>query len=227
MTQRICYVKRDRICSFQYSLPDLLFAGLVIAAFFGWVARWWEHKRAERRSIAQIERCGGTVDYVWEGNVQLRGPAWLRSILGDDFLTDVRFLELRPDRKTYLARVTRRHPTYRQRRATDILLARAPAGTVSLDDGLAVAVRFNGLEALSLGYTPCKDIHIARLRAMRHLRWLELWDTDITDAAVPLLQELPFLEHLEIQGTNVSEAGVRRLRLALPNCNIVSGPSER
>jgi hypothetical protein len=56
---------------------------------------------------------------------------------------------------------------------------------------------------------------------MPHLEWLELYDTQITDAGLETLKGLKHLRRLDIRKTKVTSAGVEDLHRALPGAEIV------
>ena len=56
--------------------------------------------------------------------------------------------------------------------------------------------------------------------AFRAIRWLNLHDTQISDASLPLLMQRTDLLLLDLNDTNVSEGGVEQLKAALPDCSV-------
>ena len=64
------------------------------------------------------------------------------------------------------------------------------------------------------------DEGLRRVVNLTRLKWLWLSNTNITDAGLEHLSKVPSLEHVDLRKTPVTEEGVRRLRTALPRCNI-------
>jgi len=58
------------------------------------------------------------------------------------------------------------------------------------------------------------------LAQLSSLEVLNLSNTSVDDVAVDSLVRLRHLGHLDILGTQISEAGLARLRRALPDCRI-------
>jgi serine/threonine protein kinase len=88
--------------------------------------------------------------------------------------------------------------------------------------GLAALEGLKDLTQLDLSGTAITDAAIAKLKGLRSLTTLILYDNaDLTDAAIPDLKQLTGLKNLDLQNTKISRGGVAELRAALPNCKIV------
>ncbi len=61
---------------------------------------------------------------------------------------------------------------------------------------------------------------LVRLPAMRRVQSLTLEGTSVTDAGLKCLARLHGLHTVDLRNTQVTAEGARRLRLALPNCEI-------
>lgn len=71
-----------------------------------------------------------------------------------------------------------------------------------------------------------KSDQLAPLKNFPKLASLNLrFNSDITDEAIVHLQELKKLAHLSLEGTGITEAGLARLRAALPDCEILPKPT--
>ena len=116
--------------------------------------------------------------------------------------------------------------------------------------GLETLSRLPKLDTLYLRDSPVTDKGLEGLKGLTHLKWIELknvpitgsglvhfkkldrleslWlqQSPVTDAGLRYLEGL-HLQHLEIEGTDITDAGVRRLRQALPGCNIDWHPKRK
>ncbi len=77
------------------------------------------------------------------------------------------------------------------------------------------------LEYLNATGTAIGDQQIELLGRITSLRSLRLAETGITDASVPHLDNLRLLRQLDVRKTNVTATGAKRLRAALPRCEVV------
>ena len=57
-------------------------------------------------------------------------------------------------------------------------------------------------------------------RGLADLRRLSLRGTQVTDAGLIHLKDLPNLQFLDLAGTQVTEAGVSNLKEAVPRCKV-------
>ena len=71
---------------------------------------------------------------------------------------------------------------------------------------------------LSVAHLTAADFK--HLQEMTKLKWLKLGGTQVTDAVLDNLKGLPQLEDLFVTSTSVTDAGVKKLRQALPHCKI-------
>ncbi len=93
--------------------------------------------------------------------------------------------------------------------------------TVVSDKGLAYLKGLPALESLYLDATRVTDAGLPGLTKLRGLRELHLSRNKITDVGADQLTQLHKLELLNLSNTNVSEESVKRLRAALPKCQIM------
>lgn len=93
------------------------------------------------------------------------------------------------------------------------------------------AISFKGIDALrglkslsslNLNFTHCSDVEVIAIANLSSLEVLSLRGCPITDASVADLVKLKSLKQLIVVETSISESGLGRLRLGLPNCEIVS-----
>ena len=79
---------------------------------------------------------------------------------------------------------------------------------------------FDQIFAINLAGTEVSDAEIAQFSRLTHLRQLFLVGTNVTDAGLPYLAGLKELSYIALDNTKVTEDGVRKLRKALPGCDI-------
>ena len=87
------------------------------------------------------------------------------------------------------------------------------------DGGLAHVARLKNLKSLALAFTNVTDGGIDHILQLKELKHLYLLSTDVTDAGLARLTALEHLENLVV-GPHVTAAGIRALRVAMPNCLI-------
>jgi Leucine-rich repeat (LRR) protein len=112
------------------------------------------------------------------------------------------------------------------------------------DAGLVYLQQFSQLQDLGLDNTQVTDAGLVYLQGLKQLKSLNLWNTRITDAGVVHLRGLSQLQMLHLCGTKISDAGlvhlqglkqlkylniwetkvtcqgVKKIRQALPKCDI-------
>lgn len=91
---------------------------------------------------------------------------------------------------------------------------------VVAEEWLPAVGAFADCKVLLLGGSPVGDAGLKHLQRLSKLQYLDLSDTQITDEAVYGLIQMQSLEGLNLRGTEVSDDCIRRLRLALPGCQI-------
>jgi len=90
---------------YQYSLRTLLIVVTLAGCGFGWLGVKMREAREQRAAVDAIKKLGGYVVYDYESdsrgvrvpNATPPGPAWLRSILGDDCFRTVTEVNLNTD----------------------------------------------------------------------------------------------------------------------------------
>ena len=94
-------------------------------------------------------------------------------------------------------------------------------GSIGLTDaGLKRLEGLSNLESLVLGGNEIGDAGLAHLKGLKNLRSLDLWGTNVSDAGLEHLKGLTKLQWLDLGRTKVTSSGVKKLRQALPDCNI-------
>ena len=115
---------------------------------------------------------------------------------------------------------------------TGVGLAVLPAGSLrSLfasgskfsDAGMAAIADQTKLEQLNLPRTGVTDAGVRHLLRMRRLRFLDLRDTQITEAAAATLGQLKSLAHLGLP-EKLPPSAIARLRAMLPDTEVVTAP---
>jgi serine/threonine protein kinase/Leucine-rich repeat (LRR) protein len=86
--------------------------------------------------------------------------------------------------------------------------------------GLTALSTQPALVDLSLGCPTLTDLYAKNLAELKQLKRLSLAGSSISDAAIQHLEGLTNLEMLDLSRTKITQAGVERLRKALPACTI-------
>ena len=88
--------KPRRRFRFQYSLRSLMLLVLLASLGMSWYAVRAKKAREQKAAVEEIRKLGGMVHYDYLGGVRSSrpradppGPAWLRNLLGDDFVATV------------------------------------------------------------------------------------------------------------------------------------------
>ena len=90
------------------------------------------------------------------------------------------------------------------------------------DDDLRRLADFVGLEILMLPETAITDAGLESLENCSKLKILFLHETGISDAGLVHLEGLANLTYVSVEATSVTGEGVKRLKKALPGCEIIS-----
>ena len=205
---------------FQFSLRTMLIFTVVCAISSAWLGKKIERKRKERDAVAVILKLGGIVMYEYQTmpgapTRQPPGPAWLRSLLGENFFSEVDFVALqhlsepKPDRRTGLNQVY----------GMNLNGKNVAEAEMERLEGLT------RLHHLYLTNSEISDGHLIRLEGLTELQTLDLWGTKITDAGLIHLKRLSQLDTLWLSQQNITDAGVADLQKALPNCKIERVPA--
>jgi hypothetical protein len=239
----------------QFSLRTAFLLMLLASILFAGFA--WRRNRAERQRkiVEELRELGADVEYQYFSltkpprfNVMVSPSdefflcAWLRRLLGDDFVYDVsavRIVKPVPLVTTRAALVL-----IRQLREIKTLcldgdalhaadlwelpcleylhnLSLASRSSISTrlyrggrltDADLAPLQRATQLQGLELGYQPIGDAGTAHLRNCRKLQLLFLEGTNVGDEGLANLGDLTELEGLDIHYTRVTDAGLKNLR---------------
>ncbi len=93
------------------------------------------------------------------------------------------------------------------------------------DMGLRHISRLTKLTKLVLNDTKVTDSGLEQIKGMANLKSLELKNTDVSDASFEILAGFRQLDTLDLSKTKVTAACIAKLKIPLPNCNIVSSIS--
>jgi hypothetical protein len=89
------------------------------------------------------------------------------------------------------------------------------------DSGLRHVSSMKNLESLVLFNTAVTDKGLAHLKDHANLQYLKIASKDITDDSIPVLSTLVSLRRLWTSGTSITPHGVAKLRIELPNCEVI------
>ena len=147
---------------------------------------------------------GGTVDYDWRwGNYnpdiidndgKWRAPMWLARIVPVDYVANVDYVRLMPDR---------------------------PNPPEKADDSTMEHVgRLRYMESLDLYDTDVTDAGLEKIEGLRRLRHLWIRKTPIGDAGLKHLEALPVLNDFWFEDTRITDDGILDLERALPSLQV-------
>jgi hypothetical protein len=167
---------------------------LTVSIPLGWFA--WEMQKARRQQkvVNRIVECGGHVTYRYEfyeepyeipcgrwTAAEPTTPAWLRKLLGDDFLADIGvMMAVGPD----FGDAELEHVKALTNLGCIYLLK-----TSVTDAGLEHLKELTNLRSLHLPHTPVTNAGLEHLKRLINLRELRLSDTQVTGEGVKKLQE--------------------------------------
>jgi hypothetical protein len=201
-------------------LVFVLFIGLVI----GLLARRVGQARRQRIAVAEIRGCGGELEYDWQQWTKVDesgqltrpalpappGPAWLRTLIGDDFFQSVTVAEIHPSKRD----CSNREIAVRMVRSFPQLRFLRLECSESCDSTLEVIGELKELETLIVFGHDITDSGIAHLTRLTNLKQLQFLDCGpISDDTLRHLSRLPKLEILAICGDRFSDQGLA----VLPN----------
>jgi Leucine Rich repeat len=233
---------------FQFSLRTLMIVVLIAAIPCAWLRSKIEQKRQERQTVEAILKSGGDVKYDYQTAsppATAPGLGWLRSMLGEDFFSEVVSVSIYDDffkqllwpnaadsQLTRIKDLSHLESLYLSRtNTTDAGLENIKNLTklkdLNLDEtditdaGMTNLKGLMHVKSLSLALLKITDAGLANLEGMTELESLMLYKTSgVTDAGLVHLKGLKQLKAVDLNGTSVTSAGIRDLRKALPNCEV-------
>jgi hypothetical protein len=195
---------------FQYSLRSLLLVMLLASIGMSWVAVRMQRARRQKDAVEEITNLGGEVMYDYEVQANRRfplaqppGPAWLRSLLGEDFFATV--VHAYPT-----ASVTDANLEH-LKTLTQLRLLVIEGGQIT-DAGLEHLKGLTGLRVLSISGTQVTDAGLVHLTGLTQLRTLCVNEPRVTDAGFVHLEGLTELQVLELPATQITDAGMEHIK---------------
>ena len=206
---------------FQFTIRTLLVLTVAVALPCSWLGVEMRKAREQKEAVAELEKSGCLVPYEWwpfdadgepdllslDEQSQSPGPAWLRNVLGADFLSEA--VTVYFDRQ---ADDTPMKPIARL--AGMKVLWLNPKVT---DDGLENLRDLSELRRLGLIEANVTDAGIVHLAGLTKLQSLFLDGTQVTDVGLASIVGLTQLRRLSLDGTRVTDAGLGNL-LGWRNC---------
>jgi hypothetical protein len=221
---------------FQYSLRSLMLVVFLASLGMSWYAVMAKRARQQKEVVAEIRKRGGGVLYdfeakrldAWASPPVLPRPAWLRDIVGVDFLATVIGVSFCGAPSTdedlkLVKRLPRAQLLYLEStRVTDVGLEHINGlAELRVLDLLATQVTDVGLEhingltelrELELGATQVTGKGLRHLKGMTKLRALGLARVRVADSDLQYIMGLTGLEELVLTRTRVTDAGLEHLR---------------
>lgn len=227
---------------FQFGLRALLALTLLASVGMSWLGVQIHRAKREAAAVEAIRAAGGSVWYDYQFDRSGRrdsgatcpGPLWLRRVFGVDFFCRVAEVHVNNDASLTSTKGLDGLESLRigcSAKLTD-------TGLATLDDlpsvrrlwfginknitdaGMVHLRSLKRLERLELHYSHLTDAGLEHLEGLPQLEDLSL-GKGITDAGVPRLAQLHTLRSLDLRHTNITRDGVRTLKQALPECEIV------
>ncbi len=210
---------------FQFSIRMLLVMVVAVALPCSWLAVEIKKARRQWEVAIAIQKLGGEATRDWEYGpfrwmppaAQEPVPAWLVSLLGDDFFGDLTAVSLEDCQVTdvwldNLQNLPQLHML-------------SLNGTHITDTGLERLRGFSQLYDLRLRSTSVTDAALERLSVFKDLQVLALTGTKVTDAGIKRLKQFKKLRFVLLGGTKASVGTLDELAATLPDCEII--PVER
>lgn len=198
----------------RFSLRALLVGLALLAGCLAVSKRIADRATKQSIAVARIRSTSGQVRYDYH----VTPPQWCVNWFGPDLFATVKGVSYF-EGGAYPADAPRNHRNYaairdlRDLEEIDVFDSHFP---IDVLDGVSK------LKHLTVQQNGLRDDAIDLIAGLSHLRVLKLPLNDITDAGASKLANLTNLSELDISGNFVSEQAVAELRLALPDCRIIS-----
>ena len=193
---------------YQYKLSSLFILTILVALASSWYFPKMHNAAKRRAAIAEIEESGGRVFYYDASDPATHGEppgwfSWLRMLHGDEHLGNAVAVNLG------VTMVTGSGQWFR------------PVNTQIADAELEHLKGLTNLRELDLTNMQISDAGLLHLKGLTNLRELNHYaNMHITDAGLVHLEGLTKLKDLDLMFTQVTDEGVKKLKEALPNCEI-------
>jgi len=221
---------------------------LVVVALFGiWLSVIANRANRQRRAVEAIRKAGGEVTYDYQNTIGFRveddapppGPAWLRNLVGIDYLastvgvtinTDIaddgfEVIDELPKLKTaFFAGKGVTDSTLAHLTGVQHLLGLDVFNSSITDSGWENLERMTHLTDLLLQGSNVNDATLSHIKGFTDLRTVSLVNSQVTDTGLKQLKSLRQLERLVLGGNgNLTEDGKQELRRSLPQLVIDEG----
>jgi hypothetical protein len=197
---------------FQFGIRSLLVLTAAVAVVGSWFTVRMQQARMQKTVVELADQAyyGFQLDNARAVPVCLPvelhpdqpGPAWIRNLVGVEFLADLERVRYRHADDSKLARL----------RGLVNIKELELQGTQVTDAGLIYLEGLTNLQLLALDATEVTDDGLTHIRGLTSLQRLSLGDTQITNAGLEHLEGLTNITHLGLDYTNVSAAGLPHLR---------------
>jgi hypothetical protein len=225
MAEPITADPKPKLRWFQFSLRSLFILTFLVACASSWVAVKMGQARKQKEAVGVVIKLGGQVVYDYGQysagrpiiaitGVKSLDSSWLRKVLGDDFFSDVTYINASN------SMVTNADVDYlKGLKVSPICLCLN--NTHISDAGLERLKDMNRLKELQISNTQVTDAGLESMKGLNQLQRLYISGTKITNAGLVHLIGLNQLRYLDLKNTQVTDAGVAKLQKALPNCEII------
>jgi Leucine-rich repeat (LRR) protein len=189
---------------FQFSLRTMM---VVVTLLCIWLGITANRANRQRRAVETITKAGGEVLYDYQTVTGARppGPEWLRTLLGENFFSEVAAVGLNQSHDPGEGLANVREMAH---------LQWLVVGGKGVTDARLVNIKpLIKLKYLDLSTAKVTDVGFINLELMTELETLNLPDTNITDAGLVSLRGMTNLRTLDLQNTRVSDAGLVNLEL--------------
>lgn len=202
----------------RFSLRSLLVATLVFGCGLGWSVSEMRRAKRQQEAVAHIRSVRGHATYDYQINAAGEsrtnrhppGPAFFRSLVGDDFLCHVQRVSIHHARDRDLQAVGQLSQLNDLRLNTRYVT----------DEGVSHLRGLRNLEHLDLWCNQVTDQGLQHISDLERLATLSIYGTQVSDAGLVHLRGLKNLRVLKVRDTQVTAAGAASLEELLPDCEI-------
>lgn len=220
---------------FQFGVRTFLLSVLIVAVPMSWLGVKRDQGRQRRHAAQSLAKSGFYIQ-----SPQWKAPAWLQTILGDDFSFDVEqaqwfervsgscryfngacchgsdgdlvpLSQLPNLRRVAVPETTTDAGLKHLEGLTDLRMLDLSCTRIT-GDGLMYLDQMTKLNHLFLGGTGITDTGLAHLERLTGVNWLILSQTRITDAGLAHLKGMVNLEKLDLRETQVTDVGLEHLQ---------------